>query len=255
MLTVLILTKNSEKYICYVLRQVIKIADEIIVIDGGSTDNTISILKNFPVKIFYKHFEGFGKDRVFALSKAHGDWVCFIDSDEVLTNELIQEISNIINSSTYDIIYFNTLTFFRGKIMKCWSGPRLKLFKKNFVQFPAKSLVHESAKIKKHAKKYITKHFMLHFFANSFLEHWNKAVRYNKLKILEYRRYKLTQGNTFKLVVKFVLIRPLVTPLARLIKDRMVVDGIHGLFAALSESLAYIIAFLFFLKESYNDKF
>jgi glycosyltransferase involved in cell wall biosynthesis len=155
MLSVLILTKNSERYIYYVLKKVIKIADEIIIIDGGSTDNTISILKNFPVKIFYKPFRGFGEDRTFALSKASGDWICFIDSDEILTNELIQELSTIINSSIYDIIYFNTLTFFGKKIMKCWSGPRLKLFRKGYVQFSMQSLVHENVKLKTPAKKKI----------------------------------------------------------------------------------------------------
>lgn len=93
MITVTILTKNSEKYLREVLNSV-KGFDEVLLFDNGSTDRTFEIASHFPnVKIHKGAFEGFGPTHNKASSLAKNDWILSLDSDEVITEELAKEIA------------------------------------------------------------------------------------------------------------------------------------------------------------------
>lgn len=92
MITVTILTKNSEKYLREVLTSV-KSFDEVLLFDNGSTDQTLEIASHFPnVSVYKGKFEGFGPTHNKASSLAKNDWILSVDSDEVLTPELTEEI-------------------------------------------------------------------------------------------------------------------------------------------------------------------
>lgn len=97
-LAVLILTYNEEQHIkdCIMSAQ---FADEIIVIDSGSTDSTVEIAENAGAKVIYHPFdEGFAAQRNFALEQTTAQWVMFLDADERITEELAQEIKQVIDS-------------------------------------------------------------------------------------------------------------------------------------------------------------
>ena len=100
-ISVIILTKNSQKYLKEVLNA-LKDFEEILIIDNGSKDATLDIVKSFKnVKIFKEEFIGFGPLKNRALKYAKNDWVLYIDSDKILTNELAKEIKNLtLNSNT-----------------------------------------------------------------------------------------------------------------------------------------------------------
>jgi glycosyltransferase involved in cell wall biosynthesis/2-polyprenyl-3-methyl-5-hydroxy-6-metoxy-1,4-benzoquinol methylase len=91
-ISVTILTRNSEDYLIKCLKSIEKLADEIIIVDTGSTDSTKEIAKRFTDKIYdYKWEEedglgDFSAARNFAVSKSTGDWILWIDSDEYLMN-------------------------------------------------------------------------------------------------------------------------------------------------------------------------
>lgn len=94
MITVTILTKNSEKYLKEVLASVASF-DEVLLFDNGSTDQTLEIASRFPnVNVYKGKFEGFGPTHNKASSLAKNDWILSLDSDELLTNELVKEIGN-----------------------------------------------------------------------------------------------------------------------------------------------------------------
>lgn len=89
-LTVCILTMNEKDYIRNALECIKTIyADEIIAIDGYSTDETIDILKEYNVKIIYERSnDNFGNLRTMAISHSTKDWILFIDADKILEQSL-----------------------------------------------------------------------------------------------------------------------------------------------------------------------
>lgn len=87
-----ILTRNSEKYLPKILEQVKKVADEIVLLDSGSTDDTYSIGKTYGCKILYRSFDNYRDQRAFAQQKCKYDWVLFFDSDEIPTDLLIEKL-------------------------------------------------------------------------------------------------------------------------------------------------------------------
>lgn len=93
-ISAVILTKNEESNIERAVKSVL-FCDEIIIIDDYSEDKTLEIVKriNPKIRIYKRHLEAdFASQRNFALEKAIGDWILFIDADEIVTDELRQEI-------------------------------------------------------------------------------------------------------------------------------------------------------------------
>ena len=88
-LSVCIITKNEEKFIEGCISSILSIADEIVIVDAFSTDNTKQISKKFPVTYFERKWNGdYSAARNYAISKASGKWILFLDADERLTNGL-----------------------------------------------------------------------------------------------------------------------------------------------------------------------
>lgn len=131
-ITAVVLTKNEEKNIERCLKS-LDFCEEIIVVDDYSTDNTkneILKIKNqndkLNIKIFEKHLNNdFAEQRNFGLSKSTNDWVLFIDADEEVTRELMNEISRVIlseRSESKDLInnafYIKRRDYFWGKELK-----------------------------------------------------------------------------------------------------------------------------------------
>jgi glycosyltransferase involved in cell wall biosynthesis len=74
-------------------------ADEVLVIDGGSTDATVDRSKLAGARIVERPFDDFARQRTYALSQAHGEWVLFVDADERVTPELRAEIEALLGSA------------------------------------------------------------------------------------------------------------------------------------------------------------
>jgi glycosyltransferase involved in cell wall biosynthesis len=104
-ISVCMLTKNSEKQLRTALESVYSFANEIIIVDGFSVDNTAKIAEDFNCKIFEKKFEGFAAERNFAISKCSSDWIFELDSDEEVSKELKNNMLKAINNSNYDAFY------------------------------------------------------------------------------------------------------------------------------------------------------
>ena len=100
-LSVVILTKNNEATIASSIQSV-SFADEIVVIDDESCDATRDIAKQHNAIVYTKKLEDYSKQRNFALSKTNGKWVLFIDSDEVVSRNLAEEIQKVVYNSSND---------------------------------------------------------------------------------------------------------------------------------------------------------
>lgn len=148
-LSVTIITKNEAHDIRACLES-IKWADEIIVLDSGSTDDTIAICREYTNHVFSTDWPGFGKQKNRALQKASGDWILSLDADERIPETLHQQILTAIQSSTDYVAYtMPRQSLYCGKLIKygAWhSKSVVRLVKKNYGQF-TDVLVHEALQI------------------------------------------------------------------------------------------------------------
>lgn len=91
------IVQDEEDRIKSVLENIKDVADEIVIIDGGSEDNTVSIAKNYTDKVHYRKFDGnFDKQKNFANGKCTGRWIFDIDADELLSQRLKKELKQIL---------------------------------------------------------------------------------------------------------------------------------------------------------------
>ncbi|HET9679064.1 MAG TPA: glycosyltransferase family 2 protein [Gammaproteobacteria bacterium] len=94
-LSAYVLTCNSEKHLGRVLSQLSRVADDLVVLDSGSTDTTLEIAKQHAAKIHFRSFDDFIQQREFAASQCQYDWILFIDSDEVIDDHLVNSINQL----------------------------------------------------------------------------------------------------------------------------------------------------------------
>lgn len=120
-------------------------ADEIIVLDSGSHDDTVAICRQFTDKVYQTDWPGFGIQKQRALDKAGGDWVLSIDADEVVTPELRLEIEQALQQSECQGYEIPRLSSYCGRQMRhggWWPDYVLRLFRRDCGQF-TDSVVHE----------------------------------------------------------------------------------------------------------------
>jgi glycosyltransferase involved in cell wall biosynthesis len=144
MLSVIIITKNEESHIAKCLESV-KWVDEIIVLDSGSVDKTVSICRQFTPNVFETDWQGFGVQKQRALNKATGDWVLSIDADETISTELRAEIEQAISQNQHDAFLLPRLSSYCGKLVKhggWYPDYILRLFRRQLGQF-SNAVVHE----------------------------------------------------------------------------------------------------------------
>lgn len=133
-LSVVVLAKNEASRIEKCLDSV-QWADEIIVVDDLSSDNTVKITQKYTNKIFSKQMDIEGRHRNWAYSKAKNQWVLSLDADEIVTPELKEEITAVLKNNPVENGFTIPRRNYIGKYWVKYGGwypsPQLKLFKKD----------------------------------------------------------------------------------------------------------------------------
>ena len=144
MLSVIVITKNESTHIGSCLQSV-SWADEIIVLDSGSEDDTVEIAKQYTSSVFITDWPGFGVQKQRALHKAQGDWVLSIDADEVVPPELRMEIEKALQQEKFNGYNIPRISSYCGRQIRhggWWPDLVLRLFRRNAGYF-TESVVHE----------------------------------------------------------------------------------------------------------------
>lgn len=128
------IAKNEEKNIERCINSYKEIVDEIIVVDTGSADNTIAIAKKLGAKVFnYNWKDDFAAAKNYALSKAIGDWIIFLDADEYFDEECTKNIKNVLKriGTKYNCIACQIKNIDKGKNQIINSFLNIRILKKD----------------------------------------------------------------------------------------------------------------------------
>jgi len=158
--------------------------DEIVVVDSGSTDKTLEIVAEYTDKIFVNDkWPGFGLQKIFAVEKTSNDWVLALDSDEVVSEQLKDEIIKQVAEAQHNTVFrLNRLTNFCNKFIyhSGWHPDRIvRVFNKKHYQYND-ALVHEAVECKG-AKIVDLKGKLFHYTFESLEEYMDKRNGYAKI--------------------------------------------------------------------------
>jgi len=151
-LSVCIITLNEEANIARTLHSVREIADEIIVVDSGSTDSTVVLAQQHGAKVFVEPWKGFAAQKNSALAKATSDWILSLDADEEVSPELAASIAALLRSGqapAFDGYRMNRRNLYLQRWLKrsgYYPDPKLRLIKRGAAEFELRA-VHEDLKM------------------------------------------------------------------------------------------------------------
>ncbi|GAD80546.1 glycosyltransferase family 2 protein [Vibrio ezurae] len=181
---ILLITKNAGKTLRECLESVSGWTDDIAILDSGSTDDTLSIAREYTSNIQSKHdWEGFGIQRQVAQTYLTTDWVLAIDSDEVVSDQLKNSIQNVIKQSDLNTCYsINRLTWAFGKFIRHsgWYPDRIvRLYPRTLTTYND-AQVHEKVELPKGHKVIELEGDLLHFTIDSLSQYTSKTNLYIK---------------------------------------------------------------------------
>ena len=237
-LSAVIITKNEEKNIRRCLDSLQGIADEFIVVDSYSTDNTENICKEFHVKFFQRKWEGYAQTKNWANQQASSDYIFSIDADEELSPKLKQSILDLKNNPAPDFAYkMPRLTNYCGKwIHHCGWYPDIKprIFDRRDCKWEG-DFVHETLACDPALKWSLLKGDLHHYSYYSFSHHLQKMDHFSTLAAEQ----RLAKGKKFSLL-KLVFAPP-VKFITVYIFKLGILDGLYGFIISVFYSLHHFL--------------
>lgn len=247
-LSVAFITKNEEDRLYKTLEAIYDIASEIIVIDSGSSDNTINIAKEFNAKVYEHEWLGFVKQKNLLIDKCNFEYILFLDADEIVTESLKEEIARVIKDNEADGYLINRKTHYLGKLLHhAWQpNYRLRLVKKSANPLWKGEIVHEELTINGHVKKLAN--CIEHYSYRDIFDHYQRTIYYARLSAQSYIK-KGKKPSIFKLLVNptFSFIKLYFIKLGFL-------DGFPGLVAGVSAFIYTFLKYAFLFEATIKDQ-
>ncbi|HAF29310.1 MAG TPA: glycosyltransferase family 2 protein [Bacteroidales bacterium] len=235
-----IITYNEEKNIERCLKSLQGIADEIIVVDSFSNDNTINICEKYNVKIFQNPFEGYSAQKRFAISKSSFDFILSLDADEALSEELKNSILDFKKNNEFDAYQCNRITNFCGSWIKhggWYPDKQLRLWNKQSGDWN-NSKIHEKVELNTNVKPGQLKGDLLHYSYYTIEEYITQLNKFSNLKADELIR-KGKKANVFLLLFK-----PFIKFVINYFLKLGFLDGYYGFVLGVSSAYATFITYV-----------
>ncbi len=232
-LSVAVATFNEESTIRTCFDSVKNLADEIVVVDGGSTDNTVEAAHRFTRKVLVTDNPPiFHINKQKAIDACSGKWVLQLDADEVVSADLASEIKAVVASDTpHSGFYIRRKNFFLGKWIRkggWYPDPVIRLFKRGKGYLPCKS-VHEQMHID--GSVGALRHDLLHYSYRNMKEYWRKAESYIAQRVRDLReQYK-------GMHLWSLWLSPLGKFVSLYLRHQLILEGYHGLLLAWASAL------------------
>jgi len=228
--------RNEADHLDTCLKSIKDFADEIIIVDMKSTDDSLKIAKKYGAKIFnYKPMKFVEPARNYALSKATGKWILLLDPDEYLSKTLKKEFKKITTRSDVDFVKVPRQNFIFGKWIRhanCWPDYLIRFFKKGAVTW--QNEIHSQPVTKGNSltlldsEKLAIKHNNYQN-VNQFLL---RAIRYSSIQADE------LNAKDYKIKVSDFILKPIQEFNSRFFYAQGYKDGLHGLIFCLLQGVA-----------------
>ncbi|MBI1862517.1 glycosyltransferase family 2 protein [Candidatus Microgenomates bacterium] len=224
LLSVVMITRNSELLLDRALASVKNIADEIIVVDDNSTDRTVAIAQKYDAQIYPFSHEDFGKRKAYGIDHARCEWILILDSDEIVSKLLADEIATVTRMRrAIDVYHIPFRNHFLGRPLR-YGGERYakpSLFQKKKVVM-REALVHEQITFDL-GRSTCLHSPIIHYSYRSLGQMYRKFTNY---AIREARQKRQAGEQTS---MKKIVMYPPHMVWARFIKDRGYKDGLFRL--------------------------
>jgi len=246
-LSVTLATYNESKNIKRCLEAIADIATEIIVVDGQSQDDTISLAKEFKNTrvISTTNKPMFHLNKQMGISACKGDWILQLDADEIVTPKLKNEIKSFLEKDSQDIkengFWIPRKNYFLGTFLKKggqYPDPTIRFYKNGKAYLPCEN-VHEQAKVD--GLVGWLKNDLEHYADTSFSLYLLRANRYTTLLAQELQEKKIKIN--FINFLNFYLFKPVWWFLKTFFRHRGYVDGFAGFVFSFYSALRFPIAY------------
>lgn len=239
---------NEEKFIRYALDSCIDWVDEVVIVDGGSTDKTMSIIESYHSEKVTVYQEDnppmFHINKQKAIERAKADWILQLDADEEVSPELRAEIQGIIASKerTEESIvayWISRKNLFLGRFLTkggVYPDRTIRLYRHGVAHFPCKT-VHENVAVKGIVGS--LKSDLLHYADPEFGRYLKRWVRYNALDVK-----LLAEQGVVPTFFRYCFWKPLSTFVSMFGRHKGFMDGWQGLVFAFFSSIRYIDIYL-----------
>jgi (heptosyl)LPS beta-1,4-glucosyltransferase len=230
--TAIVLTFNNADCIEECIKS-ISWADEVLVYDSGSSDETIAIVKGLGAQVVEDScWSGFGKQRQKAQAYAKNEWLLWVDSDEVVSGSLKTSIQAALSTGDKRFAFsVNRLSDFFGRFIRHsgWYPDRIvRVYARDHYQYN-NSAVHEKVDCPNSVVKPLNGD-LLHYTSNSFRGYMSKSLRYAD----DWAKQKYNQGR--RVTVFGIVIRTLVAFIRKYVFKMGFFDGKHGFLLAIQSS-------------------
>ncbi len=192
-LSVVIVAQDEERTIGRVLSAVKSIADEIILVDSGSSDRTVEIAREHNARCIHQDWLGYAGQKNYAMSLAVSDWILSLDADEIVTEELAKEISHLLadpDCTSFQgytiprVLYIGDTAVRHGGF---YPDAQLRLIQKGAGQFNDR-MVHEAIKVTGPTRE-LTQ-CLLHYAYKDVADYQRTLEKYARLSASEFKRQK-----------------------------------------------------------------
>ncbi len=253
MLSVVLATYNEEKNLAKCLRAIKDLADEIIIVDGNSSDQTKVIAQSLAAKVIVTtNKANFHINKQMAMDQATQPLVLQLDADEVVDAQLkkfIQKIeASLAKKEQLEPVAWRIKrkNYFCGRFLSKggqYPDPVIRLYLNGKAKLPAKD-VHEQMQVAGEVAD--AEGHLLHNSNPTFQDYWRKFQTYTTFKARQLKTAKLAV-NPFTFV-NYLLIKPVVTFLSIYVRHLGLVDGWQGFVFAFFSGLHHSVAYLKFLR-------
>ncbi|MDH5532856.1 MAG: glycosyltransferase family 2 protein [Candidatus Pacebacteria bacterium] len=257
LISVALATHNEEKNLSMCLDSVKDWVDEIIIADGESTDQTISIAKKYDAKVIKTtNKANFHINKQIAMDEAKGLIVLQLDADEVVDKKMAKfikekakEISTIEKKDSRDIKNYQPKAwnlrrrnFFLGRFLTKggqYPDPVIRLYINGFARLPQKD-VHEQMDVNGNIE--FAKGHLLHYSNPSFTDYLRKFNTYTSFKAMQLKEEKIPFNAVS--MIEYLLIKPISTFVSLYIRHKGFQDGLAGFVFALMSGIYWKISYL-----------
>ncbi len=227
-LSVVVLTKNEEQRIVRCLESVTWV-DEIVVIDGMSTDRTVELCQRYGARVIQHPFGGsFAEERNLGLEQARGEWVLQIDADDVVTPEFHRAVKKLLERPpVHDAYKFRRKSYLLGRWMRYggWHHYLPNLVRRQTVRYVG--TVHERPLVE--GTIGVLEADIEHHPCETFSEFISRHNRYTSLQAEEWSQTVQAQASSPRQLMRNMIRRPWKTFWKSYVKKQGFREGLHGL--------------------------